>query len=225
MHPVLLLWDIDGTLIWSGGAGEEALRRALLDDYGVIGDMDEIEIAGRTDRGIAESIIRHFRLNGATPEEFLDRYLAHLPREMSAHQGRVLPGVQKLLDFTHDHPEIHNALLTGNMKRGAETKLTHYGLWKFFEFGAFADDDIDRNKLGPIVLERARNHLARDFVLEHTWVIGDTSHDIRCGKALGCKTLAVATGRFDLDELNTHQPDLLFKDLSDFDAIRGLWEN
>lgn len=227
MHPVLLLWDIDSTLIWSGGAGEEALRQALLNDFGVIGDLNEIEIAGRTDRAIAATIIRHFNLQPGSEGEFLECYLRRLPELMSGHQvhGGVLPGVQRLLDYAHEHPEIHNALLTGNMRRGAEIKLSHYGLWKYFEFGAFADDDIDRNKLGPIALERARAHLKRDFVIHHTWVIGDTAHDIRCGKALGCKTLAVATGRATIEQLSAHQPDLVLENLSDFDSVRKLWEN
>jgi phosphoglycolate phosphatase-like HAD superfamily hydrolase len=139
--------------------------------------------------------------------------------------GGVLPGVQRLLDYAHEHPEIHNALLTGNMRRGAEIKLSHYGLWKYFEFGAFADDDVDRNKLGPIALERARAHLKRDFVIHHTWVIGDTVHDIRCGKALGCKTLAVATGRASVDQLSAHQPDMVLENLSNFETVRQLWDN
>lgn len=225
MHPVLLLWDIDGTLIWSGGAGEEALRLAMLNDFGVIGDMNEIEISGRTDRAIAQTVVRHFRLPPHSETGFLEGYLRHLPEEMPRHQGRVLPGVQRLLDFAHDHPEVHNALLTGNLRRGAEIKLRHFDLWKYFEFGAFADDDIDRNKLGPIALERARRHLARDFSLERTWVIGDTEHDIDCGKALGCRTLAVATGKYSIEELETHGPDLILPDLSDFDQIRRWWEN
>jgi len=225
MHSVLLLWDIDGTLICSGGAGEEALRLVLLNDFGVIGDLNEIEIAGRTDRAIAQSIVEHFHLGKDTAGDFLKCYLERLPGEMPKHHGKILPGVEKLLEFAHAHPEIHNALLTGNMRLGAEIKLKHYDLWKYFEFGAFADDDIDRNKLGPIVLERARRHLARDFTLEHTWVIGDTVHDILCGKALGCKTLAVTTGRYTMEQLELHQPDLIFRDLSDFEVIRGLWED
>lgn len=227
MHPVLLLWDIDSTLIWSGGAGEEALRQALLNDFGVIGDLNEIEIAGRTDRAIAATIVRHFNLQPNSEAEFLECYLRRLPELMSRHQahGGVLPGVQRLLDHAHDHPEIHNALLTGNMRRGAEIKLSHYGLWKYFEFGAFADDDIDRNKLGPIALERARNHLKRDFVISQTWVIGDTAHDIRCGKALGCKTLAVATGRTSVEQLSAFQPDLVLENLSNFEKVRQLWDN
>jgi len=224
MHPVLLLWDIDSTLIWSGGAGEEALRQALLNDFGVIGDLNEIEIAGRTDRAIAQTIVRHFQLQAGSETEFLECYLKHLPDEMSKHHGKILPGVKKLLDYAHEHREIHNAILTGNMRCGAQIKLSHFDLWTYFEFGAFADDDIDRNKLGPIALERARAHLKCDFVTAHTWVIGDTEHDIRCGKALGCKTLAVATGRYSVEQLSSHQPDLVMNDLSDFESVRKLWE-
>jgi len=225
MHPVLLLWDIDSTLISSGGAGEEALRQALLNDFGVIGDLNEIEIAGRTDRAIVETIVRHFKLEPGSEKEFLECYLRRLPDEMKRHQGRILPGVEKLLDHAHEHPEIHNAILTGNMRRGAEIKLSHYGLWKYFEFGAFADDDIDRNKLGPIALERARGRLKRDFVITHTWVIGDTAHDVHCGKALGCRTLAVATGRYSVEQLSALGPDLALENLSNFEEVSRLWED
>jgi phosphoglycolate phosphatase len=225
LHPVLLLWDVDCTLIWSGGAGEEALHQALLNDFGVIGDMNEIEIAGRTDRAIVRTIVKHFHLDSGSEAEFMECYLRRLPEELAKHRGKILPGVDKLLDYAHEHPEIHNAILTGNMKRGAEIKLSHYGLWKYFEFGAFADDDIDRNNLGPIALERARSHLKRDFVIDHTWVIGDTNHDIHCGKTLGCKTLAVATGRYSMEQLASHQPDMVLKDLSDFESVRKLWED
>ena len=225
MHPVLLLWDIDSTLIWSGGAGEEALRQALLNDFGVIGDLNEIEIAGRTDRAIVRTIVEHFHLEPGSEPAFIECYLAGLPGEMSKHHGGVLPGVEKLLNYAHEHPQIHNAILTGNMRRGAEIKLSHYGLWKYFEFGAFGDDDIDRNKLGPIALERARDHLKRDFVIGHTWLIGDTAHDIHCGKALGCKTLAVATGRYSIQQLSALQPDLVLKDLSDFESVCRLLFN
>jgi len=225
MHPVLLLWDIDSTLIWSGGAGEEALRQVLVNDFGVIGDLNEIEIAGRTDQAIVQAIVRHFQLESGSEPAFIECYLARLPGEMSKHRGGILPGVEKLLDYAHEHPEIHNAILTGNMRRGAEIKLSHYGLWRYFEFGAFADDNTDRNKLGPIALERARDHLKRDFVISHTWVIGDTAHDIHCGKMLGCRTLAVATGRYSMEELAAYQPDLVLKDLSDFESVRKLWED
>ncbi len=219
MHPVLLLWDIDGTLIVSGGAGEEALRQALLNRFGIIDDLGDIEIAGRTDTSIAADICRKHEGHDLEPAELLEAYLEHLPIVLKKKKGHVCPGVGGLLEWSHAHKEVHNALLTGNVKRGAYIKLGHYGLDGFFEFGAFGDDSSDRNRLGPIALDRAREHLKKDFHLESTWVIGDTPRDIQCARVLGCKVLAVATGRFSVEQLRAHAPEIVVADLSGRDAL------
>jgi phosphoglycolate phosphatase len=219
MHPLLLLWDIDCTLLVSGGAGEEALRQSLLNKFGIIDDLSDIEIAGRTDMLIAMDVAKKFVDHNIEPKEFLDGYLEYLQQLLPKKQGRRCPGVKEILDWSHAHPEVHNALLTGNLQRGAFLKLKHYQLDSYFEFGAFSDDSHDRNKLGPIALERARKHLNKDFHIEYTWVIGDTPKDIACGRALGCKVAAVATGRYTVEQLETHQPDLLYQDLSDYQKV------
>jgi phosphoglycolate phosphatase-like HAD superfamily hydrolase len=215
MHPLLLLWDIDGTLILAGGAGEEALRQALLNGFGIRDDLKDVEMAGRTDISILDDICRRHPGRGLTPEKYLEGYLAELPLWLPRRKGRVLPGVRELLEWAHAHPEVHNALLTGNVSAGAHLKLKHYGLDRFFEFGAYGDDSGDRNKLGPLALERARAHLKKDFHIRFTWVIGDTPHDVTCARALGCKALAVATGKHSVRTLQDCHPDAVFSDLSD----------
>ena len=219
MHPLLLLWDIDGTLISSKGAGEEALRQALLNNFGVIDDLGDIEISGRTDTAIVMDICRKHPGHGFSPAEMLEAYLEHLPLLLAKKNGEVCPGVREILDWSHQHPEVHNALLTGNVRSGAYLKLKHYRLDEFFEFGAFGDDSPDRNKLGPIVLERARTQLKKDFQIHSTWVIGDTPRDIACARTLGCKVLAVATGRFSIDDLTLHRPDLVVENLSEYRSM------
>ena len=219
MHPLLLLWDIDGTLIVSGGAGEEALRRGLLNRFGIIDDLGDIEIAGRTDTSIAADICRKHAGHELTAAELVEAYLEQLPIVLKQKKGRVCPGVRKLLEWSHAHAEVHNALLTGNVKRGAFIKLGHYGLDGFFEFGAFGDDSPERNLLGPIALERARTQLKKDFHIEYTWVIGDTPRDIQCARALGCKVLAVATGRYSMSQLQAHEPEIVVADLKDGDML------
>jgi phosphoglycolate phosphatase-like HAD superfamily hydrolase len=219
MHPLLLLWDIDGTLIHSNGAGEESLRQALLNRFGILDDLGDIEISGRTDTAILLDICRKHQGHEIAPQELLEAYLDHLPSLLAQRKGRVCPGVRELLDWAHQHPEIHNALLTGNVQRGAQIKLKHFRLDPFFEFGAFGDDSADRNKLGPIALERSRSRLNKDFHVEFTWVIGDTPRDIACARSLGCKVLAVATGRWSIGHLQAHQPDLLFPTLTDHQAV------
>lgn len=219
MHLLLLLWDIDGTLIVSGGAGEEALRQALLNRFGILDDLSGMEIAGRTDTVIIADLCCKYREHGCEEAELLESYLEYLPTVLSQARGYVCPGVRKLLAWFHEHPEIHNALLTGNVRKGAYMKLEHYQLDSFFEFGAFGDDAMDRNQLGSIALERARVLLKKDFHIESTWVIGDTPRDVACARSLGCKVLAVATGRYSVEQLQVHQPDLVFPDLSQMDEV------
>jgi len=217
----LLLFDIDGTLLTSGGAGESALRAAVRDRFGVEDDLSGVEIAGRTDSGIARQLlIRHGQ--DPTPEAvtaFLDRYLHHLPQQLPRRPGRLLPGIVALLDALRSNPRLVLALLTGNLERGARIKLSHYGVWDYFEFGAFADDHHERNRLGPFARARAEERHGVSFAPDRIWVIGDTPHDIACGKAIEARTVALATGNYSAEELRAHTPDFLFEDLSDTAAV------
>jgi phosphoglycolate phosphatase len=216
MHPILLLWDIDGTLISTKGCGREAIRQALLNDFGILDDLGDLEMAGRTDLSIFEDICKRHPGHPMTPQSLSESYLGILPRLLKTSKGGIVhPGVRDILDWTNKHPEVHDALLTGNLKKGAFHKLEHFNLKHYFEFGAFADDSAERNKLGPIVLERARQILERDFHIEYTWVIGDTPKDIACARALGCNVLAVATGDYSVEQLELYEPDLLMPNLGD----------
>jgi phosphoglycolate phosphatase-like HAD superfamily hydrolase len=103
--------------------------------------------------------------------------------------------------------------------RGAEIKLSHYGGWDYFEFGAFSDDSHDRNQLGKFARARALERHGEEFPPEQVYVIGDTPRDIECGRAFGGKTVAIATGNYSLEELEAHRPDFLFQDLSDTTAV------
>jgi phosphoglycolate phosphatase len=109
-------------------------------------------------------------------------------------------------------------LLTGNLVRGAELKLTHYGVWDYFEFGAYADDHHDRNALGPFAQARAKEKHGIEFAAEDIFVLGDTPHDVACARAIGAKAVAIATGRHNRAELEACHPDFLFDDLSDVRA-------
>lgn len=218
----LLLWDIDGTLIVSQGAGVRAMEQALAQRFGVTCDLSVIDWAGRTDSWIVTEVLRHVGLE-YTPENaraYLEAYLELLPIELqNGPQGQVLPGVSELLETCHRHTAVIQGLLTGNLRRGAEHKLTHYGVWHYFAFGAFADDSPRRNDLGPHALRRAKELHGREFTPEHTWIIGDTPHDIECGKVIGAHTLAVATGQHSVAQLTAHQPTAVFPNLSDTAAF------
>lgn len=217
----LLLFDIDGTLITSGGAGEWALRDAMRSRFGVDEDLGGILLAGATDKKIAVAMLEK---NGLEPSPenitaLLDEYLSHLESRMPKHQGRILPGMIELLKVLSTREEAVLALLTGNVVRGAEIKLAHYGVWHHFEFGAFADDHHDRNELGKFARARAFERHGIDFPPDRIYVIGDTPRDIECGRAIGAKTVAIATGHYMLQELATHAPDFLFQDFSATDRV------
>jgi phosphoglycolate phosphatase len=217
----LLLFDIDGTLIHSGGAGVHALKSAFTERFGIYDDLHDIEIAGMTDSGIVVSILKKHGI-AATNENvsaFLDSYVHFLSLELPRRVGKLLPGVLELLEKLKSRPHLVLALLTGNVSRGAQLKLEHYGVWHFFEFGAFADDHHDRNRLGTVARARAMEKHGRQFSASEIDVIGDTPRDIACGKAFGARTIAVATGTWNHDQLAKYQPDFLIDDLSDVQGI------
>lgn len=220
MHT-LLLWDIDGTLIVSGGAGERALLTALHRHTGLTGNLEGVELAGRTDPWIARHLLAKYNQPAAPADvaRFLAHYLAALPHELHHPQARALPGVRELLGAVATRPGITQGLLTGNSRRGAELKLTHHGLWQHFPFGAFSDDSELRNELGPHALRRAHAHHGVPFAPDRVYVIGDTPHDIACGQAIGARTIGVATGRFTTADLAAHNATHVFADLSDAEAF------
>jgi phosphoglycolate phosphatase len=217
----LLLWDIDGTLISTGAAGQKAIVRATAERFGGNGDLEGVEIAGRTDTAIAEQILRKYGtpINDDNVQSFLDLYVRLLAEELPQRQGRVLPGVLELLERSAQQPDTTLGLLTGNLERGAKLKLEHYRLWHFFAFGAFSDDHHDRNELGAFALSRALEGTGIKFAGSQVDVIGDTGHDIACGKAFGARTIAVATGSWSREQLAEHDPDFLFDDLSNVDKV------
>jgi phosphoglycolate phosphatase-like HAD superfamily hydrolase len=212
----LLLWDIDGTLLSTGGAGMRALEAAISAEFDLsepvaLGDIDW---AGRTDGWIAEMICEKIGVEHTSEQvdRLLRAYVAELPRHLNA-RTEVLPGVREILAAAHDRDDVQQGLLTGNMKVGARTKLGHFDLWHYFPFGAFADDSPRRNDLGPHALRRAADHTGHVFDPAHVWIIGDTPHDIECGKVIGAKTLALSTGQHTGEQLAAGSPDAMLDSL------------
>jgi phosphoglycolate phosphatase len=217
----LLLFDIDGTLVSTMGAGVEALQIVIQERWQTDDALRDIEIAGKTDRNIVTDILRKYGVE-PTPENvsgFLDEYVDHLARLLPQLHGSVLPGIFEILSRMKAKPDRVLGLLTGNVERGAKLKLQRYGLWDFFEFGAFADDHPDRNQLGGFARERAQARHGHDFESVQIDVIGDTGHDIACGNAIGARTVAVATGTWSVERLRDYQPDFLFADLANVNEV------
>jgi len=217
----LLLFDIDGTLVNTGGAGVKSLKMTVRNRFRTEDDLRDIEIAGKTDRAIIRDILCKYQVDPTEENitSFAREYIDGLPLCLSRTRGRVLPGIQQVLERLKPQPHIVLALLTGNLQEGARLKLQHYGLWDFFEFGAFADDHYDRNQLGAFARKRAQLKHGHDFDAADIDVIGDTNHDIACGKAFGARTIAVATGSWSRERLQGCAPDFWFDDFSDADDV------
>lgn len=217
MQKTLILWDIDGTLLHSAGAGMVALGEALQGVFGVCGSLAGIEFAGRTDPWIMRRILARFGIEDSAENlsRYADGYVALLPEVLGRRSARVLPGVEAILERAAGDPGLAQGLLTGNLRRGAEAKLGFHGLWHYFPVGAFADDSEVRNELGPHALLRARGHWGVEFPAERVWVVGDTPHDIACARAIGARVLAVATGASGASELAGHVPDAVLESLAD----------
>lgn len=217
----LFLWDIDGTLILSGGAGVRAMKKALYNVFQVNGLIDDIDFSGRTDPWIIRQIFSRFDVPATPPNfaRYFEAYLEALPAEMKNPEARVLPGVRTILQEAAERGEVAQGLLTGNLRRGAELKLGHHGLWHYFPFGAYADDSEVRNELGPHALRRARERHGVEFSPDRVWVIGDTPRDVACAHAFGANCMAVATGGFSSSDLAAHSPAAVLPDLSDPSAF------
>jgi len=214
----ILLWDIDGTLIRTGNAGHRAMNAAALAVFGLRDAFSHFDFGGRTDPWVLDLLCRQHNL-APTPEHikrFYAVYVESLRVELHNPKALTCAGIRNTLAHLTSSTDIVLGLLTGNIVAGAQAKLEHFGLWGYFPFGAFADDSGERNRLGPIALDRARRHLGRtDIAPADLIVIGDTPHDIACARAVGAHAVATATGGATFDELAAHRPDLLVRDFAD----------
>jgi phosphoglycolate phosphatase-like HAD superfamily hydrolase len=221
----IILFDIDGTLVRTGGAGKAAMEAALAAAFGVAELRDEVPYSGRTDVAIGRDLLRVHGIE-PTPENQLrlrEAYLTHLPGSLTSRGGTVCPGVPELIAAVAGRPGVVLGLLTGNVRRGAMHKLAHFGLWDHFACGGFGDDHTDRDDVARAALAAVREHLGRDVDPADVWVIGDTPLDVSCARAIGANAVAVATGWHPIEELAGHNPDLLFDDLSDHARLLAAW--
>lgn len=221
MKRKLLLWDIDGTLITTQRAGRRALTRTLKVIFSIDSDLTFLDMAGRTDPYIIQQIFKQFGLTMTekATHDFFDAYFVLLAEELKNGTGGAHPGILNVLEMARQRADIAQGLLTGNLEQGAKVKLVPYDLWKFFEFGAYGNDGATRNDLGPQALKRATKLHGVEFAPHNVFVIGDTPHDVACGKAIGAKTIAVATGGATLEELQSCGPTAALADLSDAAAF------
>jgi phosphoglycolate phosphatase-like HAD superfamily hydrolase len=219
----LLLFDIDGTLVHSGGAGKRAMERSFEKVYGLPNGLEAISLMGRTDPSILKQALERRNLawkeNGV--ERFREYYFFFLDEELEVPNPnkRLCNGIRPLLEALDERSDLELGLLTGNWRYGAFLKLRSFGVEEYFPFGAYADDSEDRNKLVPVAMERFKQKHGAEISAADVYVIGDTPFDIRCAKPYGCRTVAVATGIHTLEQLAEDKPDYLFQDFSVIDDV------
>jgi phosphoglycolate phosphatase-like HAD superfamily hydrolase len=221
----LLLFDIDGTLVLTGGAGQDAMAAAVKDVFGFEDALDGVQLAGRTDRAILEDALasragRPVPLDGKY-DAFRAAYFRHLAREIEVERPRkrALPGVHALLDALAARGEAALGLLTGNFRESAEIKLAHFDLWRYFSWGAFGSETRDRNALFPVAMREAATRGFAAASPRDVVIIGDTPHDIFVAHAGRALAVGVATGQHSVADLDAAGADVVFEDLSDTGAV------
>lgn len=219
----LILFDIDGTIMDSDGAGNAAFVEALTTVFDLPFSAEGFSSSGKTDTQIAIELAARV---GLAQDALLDRldevrdhYLPGLERELSQANPTELPGVRDLVGAMSDSPDCVVGLLTGNFEQAAWLKLGSIGLTDPFETGAFGDGAPARRDLPQRAVDAAHGLTGRTFTGKDVVIIGDTPNDVACGRHLNVTSVAVATGRFDADALAVEDPDHLFDDFSAPDRV------
>lgn len=211
----VVLWDIDGTLIDSCGAGGSSLLQALEHEFQLSGARG-VTLRGRTDAGIFRELLQSNGVGSGEAEvaRLSRRYAEFLPNGLAGRQGRLLPGVRALLDMMQAETRFRMGLLTGNMPFAAQLKLKHYGLDHYFTAGTFGDQARERAGLKVHALATASQLNGGPIAPQRILVIGDTPLDIELAQAMGARCLAVGTGGYATDELLAAGADRVEGDLS-----------
>lgn len=221
----LILFDIDGTLISTGGAGTRALALAFKKLFSINNAFRDISMAGKTDPQIVrEGLAKHniHSDNGVLPR-VINTYLEYLKAEMKNERKHIKSGIKTALDtLSNEINGYYLGLLTGNLEQGARIKLGPFDLNKYFQFGAFGSDDEDRNKLLPIAVGRFKNIYRKEIDFKDCIIVGDTPRDVYCAKPYGAFCIGVATGPYPADALVEAGADVVMKNLADTNAFLEL---
>ena len=223
MRKKLLLFDLDWTLVTTGGAGVRAYNRGFERVLGVPEALATIPVDGKTDRALGRELIRA-HLNREPQEGEIEAicaaYIDYLSEEVANSPGfQILPGIADLLEALATRQDVMLGLGTGNLRAGAEIKLARPNLWRYFSFGGFADDSELRPEVLRAGVQRAEASTGLRFPPRDVVVIGDNWRDVDAGKAIGATTVAVASGPMKAHELAAHAPDHVFDDLSDTERV------
>ena len=215
----LVLFDVDGTLLSSGRRGLDAFSEALRRTFGTDGDVASYRFEGKLDPVIVDDLMRGAGIPAEVVAErrpaAIALYLDLLEEALTAEPPALKPGAAEVVARVASSPSALPALLTGNVRRGARIKLSAAGLWDRFRSGVFGDEAARRVDLGPIALARALELTGRAFAPAETVVVGDARADVECGRAIGARVVAVATGRTSADELRAAGADVVFPSFAD----------
>jgi len=222
----LILFDVDGTLLSTNGEAGRALGVALLETFGTAGPIEGYSFSGKTDPQIVFELTAAAGIPRAEARprvaEVFERYCAHLEVALSPENTRALPGVREVLSALEERGDAAVGLLTGNIRAGAGIKLRAAGLDGRFEIGAFGSDEEDRNRLVPVARTRARERWGVEFPGTATVVVGDAENDIRCARAGGAWSVAVASSKTSKECLAALGPDALLDSLASPEAMAAV---
>jgi phosphoglycolate phosphatase-like HAD superfamily hydrolase len=213
----LILFDIDGTLINTGGAGVRSLEKAFNELFGVKDTFKDYSMAGKTDRQIMREGLKIQGLLSGDGDlnRLVKEYLRNLKVEINNPMRRFQPGIKGLLDALREEG-FPLGLLTGNLEEGARIKLEPFGLNEYFPEGAFGSDHEDRDSLLPIAIEKFSRR-GFSFSPGDCVVVGDTPRDVKCARVHGAPNIAVATGPYSKEDLIASDADVVFDTLEDID--------
>lgn len=222
--PILLLWDIDGTLMSCRDDGTKALNELFRRRTGVKRALGEIKVGTAMDSSIMRSLMEHFQIPSEEKEQMIAEFAEILKGILDENATkRVLPGIKEILNTLKERENVYMGILTSNFKIGADLKLDSVGLKDYFSFGGYGDTEGEKWHAARLAVETAEKNAGGPFAKESIYLIGDTCYDIRCARKLGIRSIAVATGWADQETLKAAGPDYFFVDLSDpkvfYDAI------
>lgn len=228
MKNKLLLFDIDGTLISTHGIPRQTMGKVLKQRFDNFVYDDDFNFSGRTDWEIVEHLLHSD--NRKVTDEIVHQILNSFVRELeiqleNGEKPLIFPGVINLLNRISSEENIYLGLVTGNVSKGAEIKLSAAGLWNYFPVGGYGDDSKLRSELPPIAIRRAESHFNLDFSISDIWIIGDSIRDVACARDNRLRSLAVSTGWTEHNILQQSQPDYLVKDLSDLEYVMDVFRN
>lgn len=227
--PKLLLFDIDGTLLNSGGAGKRAMNQAFEVIWGIRDALEGVDLAGRTDEEIFRNALKkyHPELNSEVLANFKKQYFALLPDEINYRSPDkfLYPGVPELLSTIRQHPSLVCGLLTGNWQHSARIKLSALGIQDFFALGAYADDSADRNELVPFALARMEQSHGYRLDPQSVYVIGDTPFDVACAQRHHAVAVAVASSSYSMEQLRMTGPEFLLENLANTNQVMSIFLN